>query len=292
LGKAVETGKGVIRNIHKSSIDITDIRNNYGAELQRVGLLDKAFKPIAPQIGKLDAGQKQMVSIFNLLKRNKNISPAKALQWRTELDRIIKFNQAGKITITDAENVVAQGLRRGLKNKLVEVSDDFAKANQDFAAFAQMEEMLKGKLDLQRTEGFLKNIFTGPQVFEDNLIKLNRLVGADKTFLPQLRNVVAARDFASTTFRGIRTGILSGLLGSFGFVSGGPLGAIPAAAAGAVLSTPRLAGKSIASRQALVSLFGRTVEKGFEKGAQLTPRMLAILISKAARDKSVSKPKR
>lgn len=278
LGQAVESGKGIIRNIDTPNIDVSDLKTQFATNLQKAGLLDRNFKPMLPELGKLDEGQKELVKIFDVLKKHTKISPAKALQWRTELDRIIKFSEVGKISITDFENSIAQGLRSGLKNKLISVSDEFAKANENFANFAKIEEMLKGKLDLQRVESFLKNVFTGPQVFEDTLLKLNQFSSPEKTFIPKLRDIVAARDFASTTFRGIRTGIFSGIAGQ---MFGGTQAILPSLGVGIALSTPRVSGNIIASRQLLNRLISRGTDKTGKEITNISPKLLSSLLSKA-----------
>lgn len=280
FGDAVRTGKGVVRDISKKSIDISDIRNDFGIKLQEVGLIGRNFQTLRPEIGKLDIGQKQLIDIFKLLQKNKKISPARALRWREQLDRIIKFNQAGKITLTGGEDALAKGFREQLKQKLITVSDDFAKANADFEAFAGIAEILKGKLDDKTVENFLKSTFSGQHIFEENLKRLNKVVSVEDTFMPQLRDVLAARSFAKTTFSGIRTGIFSGLLGSLGLAGAGPTGVIPAVGAGIILSTPRLAGKAVLRRQASSRLLQSLLQKGAQKAQPAVPKVGASLLNR------------
>jgi len=235
-----------------------------------------------PEVGKLGAGQKMLLNIWKKLRTKQKISPNQALRWRTELDRLIKFNDKGVIAITNAENTLAQAMRSELKNKLIQVSPEFAKANASYANFIQLEDMLGGKIDdITKAENFLKKIFTGPQVFEDALIDLNNKVAPADRFMSKLKDVVAARDFASQTFRGIRTGIFSGLPGQ---MFGGGNAILPGAALGIALSTPKVAGKVIGTRQLLNRLVGRANIKGIQHAPAITSRILSSLISRAMTD--------
>jgi len=281
LGEAVRTGKGVVKNIHDKSIDITDLADDFGRKLQEVGLLDRNFRAIAPEIGRLDKGQSQLVGIFELLRSKNKISPARALGWREQLDRLIKFNDAGKITLTGGEDFIAKSLREQLKQKLIGISDDFARANSDFDAFGQIADLLKGKLDDKTVENFLKSTFSGQHIFEEGLKRLNRVVSIEDTFMPKLRDVLAARSFAKTTFSGIRTGIFSGLLGSLGFgAAGGFGGVLPAVGAGIILSTPRLAGKAILRRQATARLLQSLLQKGAQRAQPIIPKVTSSLLNR------------
>ncbi len=286
LGQAVRTGKGIIRGIDKKTIDLTDIRADFASKLQGAGLIGRNLRPIRPEIGRLDVGQKDLIKIFDVLRKSRKISPAKALQWREQLDRVITFNRTGKITLTGGEDAIAKGLRSQLKQKLIEVSDDFAKANKDFTEFAAIAETLKGKLDDKSVENFLKTTFSGQHIFEESLKKLNRVVGPEDTFMQPLRAILAARSFAKTTFAGIRTGIFAGLLGGLGLAGGGGLvGALAPVTAGVILSTPKIAGKAILKRQAAFRTLQAVLQKVSQRGQQVTPKAAASILNRLLQKK-------
>ena len=284
---AVRTGKGIIKDKTKASIDLTDLKvegqsvnviDDFAKKLQDVGLLNRNFKPLAPDIGKLDTGQKQLQAIYKLLRNKKKISPAKALKWREELDRVLKFNQTGKITLTGGEDAIAKGLRFQLKHALINVSDDFAKANKNLTEFSEIADILKGKLDVKTVENFLKSTFSGQHIFEESLKKLEKVVGPTGKFLTKLEDVLAARSFAKTTFSGIRTGIFSGLLGGLGLVGGGPGGALVAVGTGITLSTPRIAGQAILRRQLIAKTLQSLLQRASLRAQQVIPKASSSLM--------------
>ena len=280
LGQAVETGKGIIRNIDKKTINITDLVNDLGKKLQSNFLLDRNFKPTTQILKTLSKDEKAIVKLFDVLKVSKNISPRKALQLRIEIDNLLKPSPTGISVFSNTQQAILGGVRGQLKQKLIEVSDDFAKANADFSAFSGIVNNLGRKLDDKSVENFLKTTFSGQHIFEESLKKLNQTLPVGQRFMTQLRKVLVARDFASTTFRGIRTGIISGLLGGVGLAAAGPAGAIGTAGVGILLSTPRFAGRAILQRQASLRTLRAILARGGQEALKVAPKTTPLILKK------------
>jgi hypothetical protein len=269
-GQEVAKAKTALKNSN-ARIEIVTSKKRFNAELRKADILDDAFQVKDPLIRGTDTARDKLLSVKETLDgfKGKAISAKEALRLKSELDDIIKFGREGKITIGTNENRILTQLRNQLDSNIKIKSPALAQADEAFAELARTEDILKNQLSLPTGETFLKKVLSdkSPAFSRQKLIELNSLLFKKDKFIEKLRDVVAARDFASGTFRGIRSGIFGGALGSLGLFGGPGLG-VAGLGTGIAVSTPRAVGGIIGAQQTV----GQLIKSGLGTTARTAGR--------------------
>ena len=246
----------------------------------------KITKVQKPLIEGIDTARNKLLSIRDTLlqHKGKNIPAKTAIRLKDELDDIAKFGREGKLVIGTNENRIIKELSEDLGRSLDLASESLRIANANFADVARTEDTLRTQLSLPRGETFIRNVLKekSAEFPKQKLIELDNLLPLKDKFFNKLQDVVAAQEFRSSTFRGIRTGIFGAALGAF---SGGAVPAIGGLGAGIAVSTPRTVGSLFGGQQAI----GRGIETGFRKFGEFAP-VIAPKLSGFLRNLGVFQP--
>ena len=281
-GKLVKIDNAV-KTLKQNFSDIGVVLDDTGKVVTEFGILSpetkirNTFKKIS-NLSKDNAGNLKDVSFresFAILRDLDNIIPA------------VKLSTPEGAFLAQFRKSLSDSIRSNITNK--KLSSEFVKLNDKFGKLSNIGNNLKesgifkldkGNLKFNRIAGqnklakFFKEVDAGELPFRTDIEDLSKFFKEEgiSDFLPKLKNIAAAREFSDRTFKGIRTGIISGALGGGGLAAAGPLGALGGAAAGVGMSTPRAL--------AFMMSAGQNAGKGIATAAGATTAARAPLLRK------------
>lgn len=261
-GKAVNIAKGKLKGRKDIVVGVKDILRDLNRELKNAGVVDDTFRPI--QDFGTDTAEKRLLNLRGELLRDagKGFNTQKAFRTLDNINDIVKFGQEGKLTVGTNENRILNSVATSIRKRLAKFSPELKQANKAFAEIATIQKNLGTKIDFKA--GGISTLdkldATSKTFVKEQLQRLDDLLPESQKFMSGLLDSLAARDFASSTLKAIRTNLLPSL-------AGGLLGGVPGVVAGAAVSTPKVVGALIGGRQA-VSKGIEAVVSGAGRGAE------------------------
>ncbi|HDY68903.1 MAG TPA: hypothetical protein ENH85_14070 [Candidatus Scalindua sp.] len=255
-GKFGFVKKRLMRDATKQ-IDISDLQRDWRGVLNRFNLLDPQRGTIRSEF--LTSGDRTIRQIVNIDSRIAKLSVRGNTSFRQgqllldDITKLLDFGKSGTTPLIESEEAILKILRRKIRKRLGDVGgDSYNKLAAQFEEIADIDGTLSrfGLRDDKRVESLVTNLFkSGNEFLDETSEKLWSVVAGGKALRKKALFINAAQAFSNRSFQGIRTGLISGALGTLGFQLTGPLAGASGIAVGIGLTTPRAGAFGI--RQAL-----------------------------------------